>query len=121
MPTPDKDLMTRLAELVRKHGHQWKLISEIVSGEGYRDDRGNPFRKNALRKKMKRQETACRESSSKLSENAERARSEPAKPSEQSLPDIQEVARAVIPMLMQEGLLESAIREVLGSLAHLRQ
>ena len=59
MPTPDKDLMTRLTELVEEHGHQWKKIAPIIAAEGYRDRRGKPYSDNYLRKKMKKQETAC--------------------------------------------------------------
>jgi hypothetical protein len=107
MRTPDKDLMTRLTELVEEHGHQWKKIAPIIAAEGYRDRRGNPYTDNYLRKKMKKQELEsgkCLEAS------------EAVKRSESSVPDIRDLARAVISFLIQERLLESAVKEVLGSL-----
>jgi hypothetical protein len=58
MPTPNKDLMARLTELVEEYGHQWKQIAPILSSEGYRDKRGEPYSDNYLRKKMKGKETA---------------------------------------------------------------
>ena len=68
MPKPDKDLMTRLTELVKEHGHQWKKIAPILAAEGYRDKRGKPYSDNYLRNRMKKQETANPEKRSKRSE-----------------------------------------------------
>ncbi len=108
MLTPDKDLMTRLVELVEEHGHQWKKIAPIIADEGYRDRRGEPYSDNYLRKRMKKQETAGQQKRSK--------RSEPGKPSEASVVDVSELARAVISQLTQDGQLESAVTDVLAGL-----
>lgn len=116
MPTPDKDLITRLTELVEEYGHQWKQIAPILSAEGYRDRRGEPYSDNYLRQKVKRQEIAASGTDAKPSEASERRDSEPVKPSEQPVLDISRVACAVIAVLKEEGLLESAVKEVLGSL-----
>jgi hypothetical protein len=108
MPTPDKDLMTRLTELVHEHGHQWKQIAPILAAEGYRDAKGNPYSDNYLRKRMKNCEAARYEKRSKPSEAG--------KHSEPSVIDIHDLARAVISLLIRERLLESTVREVLGRL-----
>jgi hypothetical protein len=108
MPTPHKEMMTRLTELVHEHGHQWKKIAPILAAEGYRDERGKPYSDNTLRKKMKKHQTAGYEKRSKPSETG--------KPSESSVADIRDLARAVIALLKEEGALESAVKEVLGSL-----
>jgi hypothetical protein len=107
MPTPDKDLMTRLAELVAHYGHQWKKIAPIMTAEGYRDKRGNPYSDNYLRGRMKKQETVIQEKRSTRSEHEKRF-----EPSEVDVPHL---ARAVISLLTQEGQLESAVKEVLAS------
>ncbi len=108
MPIQDKDLMTRLTELVTEYGNQWKKIAPIVAAEGYRDQKGNPYSDNYLRKRMKNYEAANYRKGSKPFE-AE-------KHSEHSVIDIHDLARAVISLLLQDGLLESGVREVLGSL-----
>ncbi len=108
MPIPDKDLMTRLTELVSEYGNQWKKIAPILAAEGYRDGKGNAYSDNYLRKRMKNYEAASFGKRSKPSE--------PGKHSEPSAIDIYDLARAVISLLIQEQLLESAVREVLGSL-----
>ncbi|MGB6065910.1 MAG: hypothetical protein WBG50_14005 [Desulfomonilaceae bacterium] len=46
MSIPDKDLMTRLTELVTEYGHQWKKIAPILAAEGYRNRRGEPYSDN---------------------------------------------------------------------------
>jgi hypothetical protein len=108
MPIPDKDLMTRLTELVRYYGHQWKKIAPIMEAEGYRDRQGEPYSDNYLRKRMKNHEAASCGKRSKPSE-AE-------KHSEPSVIDIHDLARAVISIMTEERLLESAVKEVLGGL-----
>ncbi|MGB6067648.1 MAG: hypothetical protein WBG50_22810 [Desulfomonilaceae bacterium] len=108
MPTPDKDLMTRLTELVSDNGHQWKKIAPILETEGYRDRKGNPYSENYLRKRIKNQKAAGSGKGSKPSEGGKR--------SERSAIDIQDLARAVISLLMQDGLLDSSVKEVLGHL-----
>lgn len=108
MPTPDKDLMTRLTELVAEYGRQWKKIAPIVEAEGYRDRRGNPFSDNYLRKRVNNHEAVSSGKGSKPFE--------PRKHSEPSVVDIHDLARAVISLLIQEQLLESAVKEVLSSL-----
>jgi hypothetical protein len=108
MPTPDRDLMTRLTELVEEHGHQWKKIAPIIATEGYRDRRGEPYSDNYLRKRMKKHKIQSHDKSSEASEAVKR--------SESSVPDIRDLARAVISLLMQERLLESAVKEVLDGL-----
>ena len=107
MPTPDKDLMTRLTELVQEYGHQWKKIAPIIAAEGYRDRQGNPYSDNYLRKRMKTQETASQEKRSEHSEHG--------KLSERSVPDILDLARAVISLLSEDNHLQSAMRDVLGN------
>jgi hypothetical protein len=104
MPIPDKDLMTRLTELVEEHGHQWKKIAPIIAAEGYCDHRGEPYSDNYLRKRMKKQELE----SGKCSDAPEAV-----KLSESSARDIRDLARAVVSILIQERLLETAIRDVL--------
>jgi hypothetical protein len=116
MSTSEKDLMTRLTELVREHGHQWKQIAPILAAEGYRDRRGGPYSDNYLRKRMKGQETAASGARAKRSEGSEHSYSEPVKPSEQPVPDIPELACVVISLLRQDGSLESVVKEMLGSL-----
>lgn len=116
MPTPDKDLTTRLTELVEEYGHQWKQIAPILAAEGYRDKRGEPYSDNYLRKRMKGHEQAASGKSSKASEGSQRRLSGPVKPSEQPDADTTRVACEVISLLMEEGLLESAVKEVLRSL-----
>jgi hypothetical protein len=116
MPIQDKDVITRLTELVTEHGHQWKRIAPILAAEGYRNERGEPYSDNYLRYRMKSLETAACAISSKSSEPSERRRSEPVKHSEQPVPNMPELASAIISFLMQDGLLESAVKEVLGSL-----
>jgi hypothetical protein len=116
MPTPDKDLMTRLTELVRDYGHQWKKIAPILEVENYRDRRGEPYSDNYLRKRMKGKETAASGTDAKPSEGSERRVSEPVKPSEHEILDVTKLACEVISLLMEEGLLESAVKEVLGGL-----
>jgi hypothetical protein len=116
MPTPDRDLTTRLTELVHEYGHQWKKIAPILAAEGYRDKQGALYSDNYLRKRMKGQETAASGKGSKPSEGSEHRHSEPVKPSEQPVPDIPELACAVITMLKEEGSLESAVKDVLGNL-----
>jgi hypothetical protein len=106
MPTPPQEFMSRLTELVNDHGHQWKRIAPILAAEGYRDARGNPYSDNYLRHRMRKHETASPEKRSKASERG--------KPSEFSEPDIPELARSVASVLVQEGLLESAVKQVLG-------
>lgn len=116
MPTPDKDLMTRLTELVADNGHQWKQIAPILSAEGYRDKRGKPYSDNYLRYRMKKHETANHEKSSESSEHGEH--SEYRKPSERSdtsAPDIRDLAHAVISYLSRDEQLRSALRQVLGN------
>ncbi len=108
MLTPDKDLMTRLVELVEEHGHQWKKIAPIIADEGYRDRRGEPYSDNYLRKRMKKEETAGQQKGSK--------RSEPGKPSEPSVVDVSALARKVISQLTQDEQHLSALREALGGL-----
>jgi hypothetical protein len=108
MPTTDKDLMARLTELVEEYGHQWKKIAPIIAAEGYRDKRGDPLSDNYLRKKMRKQETAVREKRSKPSEHENC--------SEPSDTDVGDVASAVLSVLMQKRLLESAVKHVLGNL-----
>ncbi|MFC1834318.1 hypothetical protein ACFL2Q_06240 [Thermodesulfobacteriota bacterium] len=107
MPTTDKDLMTRLTELVEEHGHQWKKIAPTLAVEGYRDRRGKPYSDHYLRNRMKKQKTANYEESSEASEHG--------KLSEPSDPDIRELARAVISLLTQDNQLQSTMREALGS------
>jgi hypothetical protein len=102
MPIPDKDLMTRLTELVTEYGNQWKKIAPIMVAEGYRDRQGEPYSDNYLRKRMKNHEATRYGKGSKHSEP--------------SVIDIHDLARAVISLLIQERLLESAVQEVLGSL-----
>jgi hypothetical protein len=116
MPKPDKDLMARLTELVEEYGHQWKQIAPILAAEGYRDKRGEFYSDNYLRKRMKGQETAASGKGSKPSDGSQRCASEPVKPSESSVQDITRVACEVISLLIEEGLLESAVKEVLGGL-----
>ncbi|MBI5250740.1 MAG: hypothetical protein HY912_14715 [Desulfomonile tiedjei] len=116
MSPPDKDLMTRLTELVHEHGHQWKQIAPILAAEGYRDAKGGPYSDNYLRKRMKSRETAASGISSKPSEDSQRRNSEPVKPSEQPVLDIPQLACAVISILKEEGSLESAVQDVLGDL-----
>jgi hypothetical protein len=94
--------MTRLAALVEQYGHQWKKIAPILAAEGYQDQRGKPYSDNYLRKKMKHQESTC---SGRHSE-----------PSELSVMDIPALARAVTSLLVDHGLLESAIEDVLERL-----
>lgn len=108
MPTPDKDLMTRLTELVGDQGHQWKKIAPIIATEGYRDRRGEPYSGDYLRKKMSKQETAVHEKRSKPFEHGKR--------SEPSDTDVGGMTRAVLSVLIQERLLESAVKDVLGNL-----
>jgi hypothetical protein len=108
MPIPDKDLMTRLTELVTEYGHQWKKIAPIMETEGYRDRQGEPYSDNYLRKRMKNYELASCGKRSKPSE-AE-------KHSEPSVVDIHALALAVISLLTKDRLLESAVKEVLGGL-----
>jgi len=102
MPTSDKDLMTRLTELVEEHGHQWKKIAPILEAEGCRDRRGKPYSDNYLRKRMKNQEAGCSRTHSK--------------PSAPSVVDIPALARAVTCLLVDHGLLQSAIEDVLERL-----
>lgn len=116
MPTPDKDLMARLTALVEEHGHQWKQIAPILAAEGYRDAKDKPYSDNYLRQKMKRQETTASEISSKPSESLKRDHSEPVKPSEHEILDVTKLACEVISLLMEEGLLEAAVKEVLSAL-----
>lgn len=99
MPIPDKDLMTRLTELVAEYGHQWKKIAPVLEAEGYRDGKGNPYSDNYLRKKMKNSKATSYE-----------------KPSEPSENNIHDLARAVISLMTEDRMLESAVKEVLGSL-----
>ena len=108
MSIPDKDLMTRLTELVTEYGHQWKKIAPILEAEGYRDRQGEPYSDNYLRKRMKNHEAASYGKGSKPFE-AE-------KHSEPSAIDIHDLARAVISLLQREGSLDSAVKEVLGNL-----
>lgn len=108
MPIPYKDLMTRLTELVAEYGHQWKKIAPILEAEGYRDEKGNPYSDNYLRKKMKNYEESTFGKRSKPSEDG--------KHSEPSVIDIHDLACAVISLLTQDRLLESAVKEVLNSL-----
>jgi hypothetical protein len=108
VPTPDKDLMTRLNELVEEHGHQWKKIAPIIAAEGYRDRRGKPYSDDYLRKRMKNREVATHGKRSKPSEHGKR--------SESSDADVGDLARAVLSVLIQEPLLESAVKDVLGNL-----
>ena len=116
MSPPDKDLMTRLTELVGQYGHQWKQIAPILSAEGYRDRRGEPYSDNYLRQKVKRQETAASVTCPKPFEDSEHRHSEPVKHSEHEILDVTKLACEVISLLMEEGLLESAVKEVLGNL-----
>lgn len=108
MPIPDKDLMARLTELVGDYGHQWKKIAPILEAEGYRDGKGNAYSDNYLRKKMKNSEATSYEKHSKHSEAG--------KHSELSVVDIHDLARAVVSIMTEERLLESAVMEVLDSL-----
>ncbi len=108
MPTADKNLMTRLTELVEEHGHQWKKIAPIMTAEGYRDRRGEPYSGDYLRKRMKNQELATQGKRSKPSQHENC--------SEPSDTDLGGMARAVLSVLMQKRLLESAVKDVLGSL-----
>ena len=108
MPTPDKDLMTRLTELVEVYGHQWKQIAPVIAAEGYRDRRGKPYSDDYLRKRMKNQEVATHGKRSKPSEHEKR--------SESSDTDVGDMARAVLSVLIQERLLEAAVKDVLGNL-----
>jgi hypothetical protein len=116
MPAPEKDLITRLTELVGQCGHQWKKIAPILAEEGYRDGRGEPYSDNYLRQRVKRQETAASGTCSKPFEDSEHRHSEPVKPSEHEILDVTKLACEVISLLMKEGLLESAVKEVLGNL-----
>jgi hypothetical protein len=116
MPIPDKDLMTRLTELVEEYGHQWKQIAPILAAEGYRDAKGKPYADNYLRQRMKKQETGASGTRGKPSEGSQRRDSEPVKPSEHEILDVTKLACEVISLLMEEGLLESAVKEVLVSL-----
>lgn len=115
MTTPD-NLMTRLTELVQKHGHQWKKIAPIIAEEGYRDGRGDPYSDNYLRQRMKRQEKTESRICSKPSEASKSSDSEHVKPSEQPALDVPELARAVISLLTQDRLLESAVKDLLANL-----
>ena len=108
MPASDQDLITRLTELVEEHGHQWKQIAPILAAEGYRDRRGEPYSDDYLRKRMKNQEVATRGKRSKPSEHGKR--------SESSDADVGDLARAVLSVLIQERLLESAVKDMLGNL-----
>ncbi len=108
MPTPYKDLMTRLTELVEEHGHLWKKIAHIMAAEGYRNRRGEPYSDDYLRKRMKNQEVATHGKRSKPSEHGKR--------SESSDADVGDLARAVLSVLIQERLLEAAVKDVLGNL-----
>lgn len=116
MNEPKIDLVTRLTELVGQHGHQWKKIAPIISEEGYRDGRGNPYSDNYLRQRMKRQESAGVEVCSKPSEASRTRYSEDAEPSELPIIGVPELAQAVASLLQQGGLLQSAIKEALGNL-----
>jgi hypothetical protein len=116
MPTPDKDLMTRLTELVHEYGHQWKQIAPILAAEGYRDAKGKPYSDNYLRKRMKGHERAASGTCGKPAEGSQRRDSESVKPSEQPVLDIPQLACAVISILKEQGSLESAVQDVLGNL-----
>jgi hypothetical protein len=116
MLTPDKDMMTRLTELVHHHGHQWKEIAPILAAEGYRDRRGNPYSDNFLRQRVKRLEITAPGICSKASEPSECSHSEHVKPSEPPDFDVPKLAQTVIVLLQQDGLLESAVKKVLGNL-----
>jgi hypothetical protein len=108
MPTPDKDLITRLTELVGQYGHQWKQIAPILSAEGYRDRRGEPYSDNYLRRRMKNCEAAS---------NGKRSKPfEAGKHSKPSVADIHDLARSVASVLTEDRLLESAVKEMLRSL-----
>jgi hypothetical protein len=106
VPTLQEDLMTRLTALVEQYGNRWKKIAPIIAAEGYRDRRGEPYSDNYLRKRMK----GC----STDSEASEARCSEPAKLSEQPHPDIHDLARTIIALLKQEGVLQEAVKEMLG-------
>jgi hypothetical protein len=117
MSTPDKDLMTRLTELVLEYGHQWKQIAPILAAEGYRDTKGKPYSDNHLRQRMKRQAGASSGTRSKASEGSGRRLSEDVETSgPPPVADITPVACAVISVLIEEGLLEAAVKEVLSNL-----
>lgn len=49
-----KSLLERIGELVKEKGNRWKDIAAVVQSEGYRDEDGNPFSDNAIRKRWKR-------------------------------------------------------------------
>jgi hypothetical protein len=116
MPTPDKDLMTRLTELVNEHSHQWKKIAPIIAAEGYRDAKDKPYSDNYLRQRMRRQEKEASSTGARHSEGSKYKDSEPVKLSEQPALDVPELARAVISLLLQEGTLKLAVQDVLGNL-----
>ena len=109
MPTPDKDLMARLTQLAEEYRHQWKKIAPIIAAEGYRDKRGEPYSNNYLRKRMRREEeTKSKGKSSKASEHGKR--------SEPSDTDVGDMARAVLSVLIQKRVLETAVKDVMGNL-----
>jgi hypothetical protein len=116
MPTPDKDLMTRLTELVNEHSHRWKKIAPIIAAEGYRDAKDKPYSDNYLRQRMRRQEKEDSSTGARHSEGSKYKDSEAVKPSEQPALDVPELARAVISLLLQERTLELAVKEVVGNL-----
>jgi hypothetical protein len=115
MNEPKIDLVTRLTELVGQHGHQWKKIAPIIAEEGYRDGRGNPYTDNYLRQRMKRQEMAGAQDYSKPSEVSKPRHSSDGEPSELPIIGVPELAQAVVSLLQQGGLLQSAIKKALGN------
>ena len=51
---PEKDLLERIKELVIEKGKRWSDIAEDIEAEGFRDDEGNPYSANAIRKRWGR-------------------------------------------------------------------
>jgi hypothetical protein len=102
MTVPDKDLMTRLSELVGQHGNQWRQIAPILAAEGYQDAHGKPYSHHALRKRM---------AMKRASEfNATRpdgypSRSERSTSFEAAPPDVRRLAYEVVGILRDEGIL----------------
>jgi hypothetical protein len=102
MSEPDKDLMTRLHELVGQHGNQWRQMAPILAAEGYQDAQGKPYSHHALRKRMatKRAGDSDRKSPATAGGNFE-----PSKPSEAPPPDVRRLAYEVVGILRDEGIL----------------
>jgi hypothetical protein len=102
MNVPEKDLMTRLSELVGQYGNQWRQIAPILASEGYQDGRGKPYSHHALRKRMAMRRAG---ESNAMRPDGSSCRSERGKPSEAHPPDMRQLAYEVVDILRDEGIL----------------